>query len=39
MCANLILNRIIRVLGGAYGVMVILAGNGLGDTSSNPGRD
>ena len=25
--------------GGACGVMVILAGNGHGDTSSNPGRD
>ena len=25
--------------GGARGVMVILAGNGHGDTSSNPGRD
>ncbi len=26
-------------LGGARGVMVIVAGNGLGDASSNPGRD
>ena len=25
--------------GGARGVMVIVAGNGYGDTSSNPGRD
>ena len=25
--------------GGARGVMVIVAGNGHGDTSSNPGRD
>ena len=25
--------------GGAHGVMVIIAGNGHGDTSSNPGRD
>ena len=25
--------------GGARGVMVILAGNGHGDTCSNPGRD
>ena len=25
--------------GGARGVMVIVVGNGLGDTSSNPGRD
>ena len=27
------------VLGGACGVMVIVIGNGHGDTSSNPGRD
>ena len=26
-------------LGGAHGVIVIVAGNGHGDTSSNPGRD
>ena len=26
-------------MGGACGVMVIIAGNGHGDTSSNPGRD
>ena len=25
--------------GGARGVMVIVVGNGLGDTSLNPGRD
>ena len=25
--------------GGARGVMVIVVGNGQGDTSSNPGRD
>ena len=25
--------------GGAHGVMVIVIGNGHGDTSSNPGRD
>ena len=25
--------------GGARGVMVIIVGNGHGDTSSNPGRD
>ena len=25
--------------GGARGVMVIVVGNGLGDTSSNPGRE
>ena len=29
----------IRPLGGASGVMVIIVGNGHGDTSSNPGRD
>ena len=29
----------IYILGGAYCVMVIVAGNGLGDTSSNPGPD
>ena len=34
---NLIHNII--PLGGACGVMVIVAGNGHGDTSSNPGRD
>ena len=27
------------VCGGACGVMVIVAGNGHSDTSSNPGRD
>ena len=27
------------VLGGARGVMIIVVGNGHGDTSSNPGRD
>ena len=26
-------------IGGARGVMVIVVGNGLGDTSSNPGKD
>ena len=26
-------------IGGACGVMVIVVGNGHGDTSSNPGRD
>ena len=28
-----------RIYGGARGVMVIVVGNGHGDTSSNPGRD
>ena len=27
------------IFGGARGVMVIIVGNGPGDTSSNPGRD
>ena len=29
----------IEILGGACDVMVIVVGNGHGDTSSNPGRD
>ena len=29
----------IKPNGGAHGVMVIVVGNGHGDTSSNPGRD
>ena len=29
----------IRSEGGARGVVVIVVGNGHGDTSSNPGRD
>ena len=28
-----------RIIWGARGVMVIIVGNGHGDTSSNPGRD
>ena len=28
-----------KLFGGARGVMVIVVGNGHGDTSSNPGRD
>ena len=28
-----------EMAGGARGVMVIVVGNGHGDTSSNPGRD
>ena len=27
-----------KLLGGAHGVMVIVVGNGHGDTSSNPGH-
>ena len=29
----------IAICGGAHGVVVIVVGNGHGDTSSNPGRD
>ena len=29
----------IEIIGSAWGVMVIVVGNGHGDTSSNPGRD
>ena len=32
-------SRIIHLRGGARGVIVIVVGNGHGDTSSNPGRD
>ena len=28
-----------NIVGGARGVVVIVVGNGHGDTSSNPGRD
>ena len=31
--------KIVTVTGGVRGVMVIVVGNGHGDTSSNPGRD
>ena len=31
--------REVIIPGGAHGVMVIVAGNGHGDTSSNPGRE
>ena len=30
---------LLYVIGGACGVMVIVVGNGHGNTSSNPGRD
>ena len=34
------ISKVMKVhLGGARGVMVIVAGIGHGDTSSNPGRD
>ena len=32
-------NRKLKYSRGACGVMVIVVGNGPGDTSSNPGRD
>ena len=31
--------KVNQFIGGAHGVMVIVEGNGHGDTSSNPGRD
>ena len=34
-----IISIIFYYFGGARGVMVIVVGNGHGDTSSNPGRD
>ena len=33
------INITLVLFGGARGVMVIVVGNGHGDTSSNPGRD
>ena len=37
---NLFRKQLIRInYGGARGVMVIVVGNGHGDTSSNPGQD
>ena len=33
------MKEIKKCLGGTRGVMVIVAGNGHGDTSSNPGQD
>ena len=38
-CQPFTLHLIFVVCGGARGVMVIVVGNGHGDTSSNPGRD
>ena len=37
VCRLFLLNR--NILGGRRGVMVIVVGNGHGDTNSNPGRD
>ena len=34
-----LLYQLLYQLGGAHGVMVIIIGNGHGDTSSNPERD
>ena len=33
------MNEVPMVLGGVCGVMIIVIGNGHGDTSSNPGQD
>ena len=38
-CSKYIGNPDSWILGGVCGVMVIVVGNGHGDTSSNPGRD
>ena len=37
--AHIYISTYIYVCGGARGVMVIVVGNGHGDTSSNPGQD
>ena len=39
LCSLLAYHGYTNYLGGAHGVMVIVVGNGHGDTSSNPGRD
>ena len=41
MCHEVILVNDLHIIlnGGAGGVIVIVVGNGHGDTSSNPGRD
>ena len=39
ICIYVDIKDIGGVHGGACGVMVIVVGNGHGDTSSNPGRD
>ena len=36
---GLLVKEVAATSGGARGVMVIVVGNGHGDTSSNPGRD
>ena len=33
------MKKLLLLLGGARGVMIIVVGNENGDTSSNPGRD
>ena len=39
LCVSLCVCASVCVCGGARGVMVIIAGYGHGDTSSNPGRN
>ena len=34
---KILMINVIYIFGGAHGVMIIVAGNGHGDTSSNPG--
>ena len=36
---NIVCKKVISLIGGAHGVIVIVVGNGHGDTSVNPGRD
>ena len=36
---GIVIKGLVRGLGGPRGVIVIVVGNGHGDTSSNPGRD
>ena len=38
-CLSLALAYLYKNQGGAHGVVVIVVGNGHGDTSSDPGRD
>ena len=39
LCICISIYKLYNKQGGARGIMVIVVGNGHGDTSSNPGRD
>ena len=39
MKPSLLPQTLVNSRGGAHGIIVIIVGNGHGDTSSNPGRD